>query len=180
MKTTISHILSGYGVELFVHDDNVLLTYQRSVIDLDDSKQFITSKLKDFAFACPKRKAAYKAMAGENESDQLKQCVKCMFANFDGTPDLTDDGKLTPEYVDCAKRHYCAHVGIGCLPTKKVQALTSRENSLLPFIHLPNKEIAKMLFISEHTVKTHIKSINKKLGVSRKPEIMHSANQLIN
>ena len=38
--------------------------------------------------------------------------------------------------------------------------------------HLGTDEIAKRLFISEHTVRSHVKSLLKKLGVSSRREAL--------
>ena len=50
--------------------------------------------------------------------------------------------------------------------------LTKRESELLELLveGLPNKEVAGHLFISEETVKSHLKSIYRKLSVSDRTE----------
>ena len=50
----------------------------------------------------------------------------------------------------------------------KIEALTAREREVLGLIvqGLTNEQIARVLFISRATVKTHVESILKKLGVS--------------
>jgi len=55
-------------------------------------------------------------------------------------------------------------------PGKKKEGLTSREQEVLRILSKgsTNKEIAKALFISEKTVKSHLNSIFKKLNVSRR------------
>jgi len=52
-------------------------------------------------------------------------------------------------------------------PQKKI-ALTNREQEVLELVAdgLPNKEIAKRLFLSEKTVKNHLNNIFKKIEVS--------------
>ncbi len=59
---------------------------------------------------------------------------------------------------------------------KKNFNLTERELQVLKFIceGLSNKEIASRLYISEYTVKDHIKKIMKKLNVSSRSEIIAS------
>ncbi len=61
---------------------------------------------------------------------------------------------------------------------KKV--LTAREKEILSILTTgcTNKEIAKALFISEKTVKTHLNSIFKKLNVTRRLQaILHAINR---
>jgi DNA-binding NarL/FixJ family response regulator len=55
------------------------------------------------------------------------------------------------------------------------EKLTMRETEVLQYISqgLPNKQIASMLYISEHTVKFHISSIYIKLGVTNRTEAAH-------
>jgi len=52
----------------------------------------------------------------------------------------------------------------------RVELLTGREREILDMITrgLTNKEIAARLSISEHTVKTHARSIRRKLHVSNR------------
>lgn len=177
MKTTLQGILSGNGIEIFVYNDNAKVIQNGLIPDLPQADQSTLSKLRDFAFACPKRKAAYKAMAGDNEIDQIIQCGKCMFGNLDNTPDISLDGTITPEYVECGKRHYCKHVGVGCMPTKSDSQLSKREQTLIPLLDLSNKEIADKLFISVSTVKTHLRNINKKLMTTRKGQVITLVTQ---
>jgi DNA-binding CsgD family transcriptional regulator len=40
--------------------------------------------------------------------------------------------------------------------------------------HLATDEIAKRLFISEHTVRSHVKSLLRKLGVSSRREALEA------
>ncbi len=56
--------------------------------------------------------------------------------------------------------------------TEEQAALTTRELEVLQLLSqgLPNKQIARLLSISEHTVKFHISSIYAKLGVSSRAE----------
>lgn len=57
--------------------------------------------------------------------------------------------------------------------------LTERETELLKLVAagLPNREIAHQLFISENTVKYHLKSIIQKLGVRNRAEAVSSGIQ---
>jgi ATP/maltotriose-dependent transcriptional regulator MalT len=61
-----------------------------------------------------------------------------------------------------------------------IEALTARELSVLGLVAdgLPNREIARALDISEHTVKFHLASIFGKLGVSTRTEAVQRGLRL--
>lgn len=56
--------------------------------------------------------------------------------------------------------------------------LSDRELDVVRFLArgLANKEIARELFISESTVKFHVHNICKKLGCSKRAQVVHFAN----
>jgi DNA-binding CsgD family transcriptional regulator len=58
------------------------------------------------------------------------------------------------------------------VPDSIAAKLTAREVEILLLLEdrLETDEIAKRLFISEHTVRSHVKSILRKLGVSSRRE----------
>ena len=60
------------------------------------------------------------------------------------------------------------------VPDAIAAALSAREVEVLLLIddHLGTDEIAKRLFISEHTVRSHVKSLLRKLGVSSRREAL--------
>jgi DNA-binding NarL/FixJ family response regulator len=60
------------------------------------------------------------------------------------------------------------------VPDEVAQALTARELEVLLLLdrHLGTDEIAQRLFISEHTVRSHVKSLLSKLGVSSRREAL--------
>ena len=64
--------------------------------------------------------------------------------------------------------------------TARVQ-LSEREHDVLRKIAegLSNQEIASQLFISLHTVKTHARKINIKLGVKNRTQAIHKAKELL-
>ena len=59
-------------------------------------------------------------------------------------------------------------------PECEVVVLSAREVEVLLLLdeHLGTEEIAKRLFISEHTVRSHVKSLLRKLGVSSRREAL--------
>ena len=60
-------------------------------------------------------------------------------------------------------------------------ALSERELEVLRKIDqgLSNQEIADQLFISLHTVKTHARKINVKLGAKSRTQALHRAKELL-
>jgi two-component system, NarL family, nitrate/nitrite response regulator NarL len=60
------------------------------------------------------------------------------------------------------------------VPDAIAQVLSARELEVLLLLdeHLGTDEIAKRLFISEHTVRSHVKSLLRKLGVSSRREAL--------
>ena len=73
--------------------------------------------------------------------------------------------------------------GVSKLIAKSLHAspqdqLSDRELDVIRFLArgLANKEIAKELFISESTVKFHVHNICKKLGCTKRTQVVHFAN----
>ena len=64
----------------------------------------------------------------------------------------------------------------GGVPDSIAAALSAREVDVLLLLdeRLDTDEIAKRLFISEHTVRSHVKSVLAKLGVSSRREAIEA------
>jgi DNA-binding NarL/FixJ family response regulator len=64
----------------------------------------------------------------------------------------------------------------GSVPESIASALSARELEVLLLLddHLGTDEIARRLFISEHTVRSHVKSLLRKLGVSSRREALEA------
>ena len=62
------------------------------------------------------------------------------------------------------------------VPDSIAATLSAREHEVLLLLddHLGTDEIAKRLFISEHTVRSHVKSLLRKLGVSSRREALEA------
>jgi DNA-binding NarL/FixJ family response regulator len=65
------------------------------------------------------------------------------------------------------------------VPDAIAQALSARELEVLLLLdeHLGTDEIAKRLFISEHTVRSHVKSLLRKLGVGSRREALEALSK---
>ncbi len=63
---------------------------------------------------------------------------------------------------------------LGGVPDRIAEALSAREVEVLLLLdeHLSTDNIAKRLFISEHTVRSHVKSLLRKLGVSSRRDAL--------
>jgi len=64
----------------------------------------------------------------------------------------------------------------GAVPDAIAQRLSAREVEVLLLLdeHLSTDDIAKRLFISEHTVRSHVKSLLRKLGASSRGEALQA------
>jgi LuxR family maltose regulon positive regulatory protein len=70
--------------------------------------------------------------------------------------------------------------GARILPTELLEPLSAREGEVLRFLPtmMSNADIASELYVSVNTVKTHVKSIYRKLEVSRRQDAVRRARQL--
>jgi DNA-binding NarL/FixJ family response regulator len=68
--------------------------------------------------------------------------------------------------------------GAKSVPDEVARVLSARELEVLLLLdrHLGTDEIAQRLFISEHTVRSHVKSLLSKLGVSSRREALERLN----
>jgi LuxR family maltose regulon positive regulatory protein len=70
--------------------------------------------------------------------------------------------------------------GARVLPAELLEPLSTRESEVLRFLPtmMSNADIASELFVSVNTVKTHVKSIYRKLDVTRRQDAVRRARQL--
>ncbi len=71
------------------------------------------------------------------------------------------------------RKLHCLSAGLG-------EPLSDREVDVLKLLEegLSNQLIAERLFVSENTVKTHLKNLYLKTGVSTRSELMHKLGQV--
>ena len=86
---------------------------------------------------------------------------------------LTLDYKVLEELLEQVRTNGGRGTGV---PDEIAEALSARELEVLLLLddHLGTDEIAKRLFISEHTVRSHVKSLLRKLGVSSRREALEA------
>ena len=65
-------------------------------------------------------------------------------------------------------------------PAELLEPLSAREGEVLHFLPtmMSNADIAAELYVSVNTVKTHVKSIYRKLEVTRRQDAVRRARQL--
>ena len=80
-------------------------------------------------------------------------------------------GSVARRLLDQVRNSNGRDVGV---PDSIAATLSARELEVLLLLdsHLGTDEIAKRLFISEHTVRSHVKSLMRKLGVSSRREAL--------
>jgi len=171
MKTTLQSILAGKGAEFFTCNDQPIVTFDRRQYDLQEAPQYIHKILDDYLISNPDKAEAYEDMAGK--SGVKEQLVKCLFANLDGVPDITEDGVLIAEFVECPNRGNCKWEGIGCLARAPCSfGLSQREQEIADLADLTNDQIAERLYISKFTVSTHLQNIQRKTGARNKKQLL--------
>jgi len=84
-------------------------------------------------------------------------------------------------YYFISRRYFLTYEMTGSITASKAKQLgvSEREAEIISLLvdGLSNQEIAKKLFISPNTVKTHIKNIYAKLGVSNRLQLFNSLKQ---
>jgi LuxR family maltose regulon positive regulatory protein len=68
----------------------------------------------------------------------------------------------------------------GSAPAELLEPLTARESDVLRYLPtmMSNADIASELFVSVNTIKSHVKSIYRKLDATQRRDAVHRARQL--
>ena len=115
--------------------------------------------------------SVYQATGRAAEADARLQRLRTTMAGFDAAPALLAllDEALRRDSTPHRPRQ-----------TSPVEPLTDRELTILGLLtsHLTFPEIGRELFISRHTVKTHVSRIYRKLGASSRSTAIRSAREL--
>lgn len=89
---------------------------------------------------------------------------------------------VVPDYIQGIKTFYATYIiktdknSIANYDTlKKIYSLTNREYEIVSLLSqgLSNKKIADSLYLSEHTIKTHLQNIYKKMNCISRTEVIH-------
>lgn len=168
--------LEDKSLEIYIHKRKLRILHNGHVIsfeelpsefrelleqDLIRNRPAITSLLLDFKI--------------EDPNMMLEQYVMCNFGNFDGEPDIDEDGVLITECWDCGLRGECPGEGKVCSRIKGPNGMLTKRETEIFFLVVEgkiDKEIANEFGSSIPTVLTQLKSIREKLGVNNRVEIM--------
>jgi hypothetical protein len=167
-QNSLKKILKGRGTEMFAEKSEAFIIHGGNTTTVEEAPDKIKCIILNYIESDKKMNAAYESMVGSNPNDKISQCIRCRFANLDGTPDIDDKGVLSPEFVNCAKRGgTCQFEGIGCEKFAMVNGVkvTDGEIRVFNLCFLDAKSIADKLFMSHHTVNTHLKNMRNRFGV---------------
>lgn len=132
---------------------------------------------------------AYKALSKHYEKSSanvgyylyliVRRFCKCNFGKLDTTrSDIDDTGRFHFEKVECPLRGECSMQGIVCQPRFNSKISKSEmEVMRLYYEGFETEDIAKKLFLSPETVKTHRKNVYLKLGIHEKAEFVKYAEK---
>ncbi len=152
---------------LYLSDNKSLRKAEELIAELEE---FLKDKyFKAASFRVEMLKAILSNKKGENGSALLDQIIsQCrpknlLYVFFEGGKEL----KPLLEKLHTNGDHFIASAIEMCERSiSETETLSKREEEILSYMDLPNKEISEKLFISEKTVKSHIHNIFRKLKVT--------------
>lgn len=164
--------LEDDGVEFYVGGNDIKCLHKGNRYEWGSFPCWIIEKIEQDMIANPEAMKALVAWDITDSEEMMRQYIVCRFGGFDGFADITPEGKIEhTEYFDCGRRGSCSFEGKLC-PSFKVgdEHLTKQELNIIRKIASGkhNKQIADELYISEETVSSHNKNIQRKLGVPSK------------
>lgn len=162
------------GAEFLTVDDRAICVHDGSVLEFPAVPDHLKERLRTEMKRQPKKERAMEAMVGNDEDRKLERFTMCQFGGMDSTPDIDEKGNLSyPEFVPCAQRGACDHEGQGCsqITVREGVVLSKSETACLRLIEEEFEEIAKILYKSVKTVKTHFQNIRRKTGKKNKTEL---------
>lgn len=166
------------GFEFFYSDKvkDICCTHDRKMLLWEEIPEIAFEIVSEDLAKHPGAIAALKDWNIHSPKLMLKQYIFCRFGRYDGNPDINEDGTINDsEYFDCGLRGKCKYEGKLCSTIKLENGeLTKRETEILKEVAKGklNKEIAESLFLSEHTIASHIQNIQQKGNFFRKFEMI--------
>lgn len=124
--------LEDKGVEIYLHNGEIRVLYAGRVISFTELPEEIRDVFVSHMMANKVALACLKNDFGMTDAgEMLEQYVKCNFGNFDGQPDMSEDGITVAECWDCGKRGNCPGEGRVCSRLAgKNGILTKRETEI--------------------------------------------------
>lgn len=180
MKNTLFPAgLNDMSFEIYKRANQIYALNNGKTIAYEDFPNELLTLIDTIISLNPKARKAMEFIGVTDADEQRKQFISCNMANFDFTADVNEDYKeLTTEYVECNIRKTCPVQDKLCGAVKSVNGqLSIRQLQIMGMIRLGmfDKEIADALFISQETVKTTKRNIQKILKVERKAMIANAA-----
>ncbi len=166
--------------EFFEENGEVYFMHNRYTHEFSDLDISEAAFLRDDLEQHPKALKAMESIGIVNPMAQIKQWAICNFGNFDNKADITSDGVIIHEHVNCPQRGICKFEGTICLPLMVENGtLTPREIQIIKLVarDLLDKQISFMLDISTSTMAGHRTHIEQKIGCHSKAGITAYAYQ---
>lgn len=171
--------LEDKSLEIYIHKGELRVIHNGKIA----SFEWLSDSIKDiFIQHMMANKRALASLRNDfhllDANAMLLQYIKCNFGNFDGQPDMDEDGVLVTECWDCGNRGNCAGEGKVCSRLQGPNGtLTKRETEIF-FLLIEgkfDKEIASHFETSLATIETQMKYIREKLGCNNRIEVMNFA-----
>lgn len=171
--------LEDNGLEIYLYKGALRVIYAGQIIPFEKLPESIRDTFSQHMMA---NKAAitvlHNAFNLHDANDMLTQYIKCNFGNFDGQPDVDQDGVIVSECWDCGRRGTCPGEGKVCSRLQGVNGMLSKRETEIFFLIIDgkyDKEIAAHFETSMATIATQLSDIREKLGVNNRIEIMNFA-----
>lgn len=108
----------------------------------------------------------------------VNRFCKCNFGAIDNTTDIDVVGRFNFERISCPLRGECKLENVVCSPEFDSKISNSEMRVLeLVYKKYSTSEIADKLFLSEYTVKNHIRNVYSRLGFHEKAEFIDYAHR---
>lgn len=175
------------GLEFYIINDQLWVLDETGTHTMvEESNRELVTRL--FEMIVEYWPEAFKALSKEFKSSSanvqffqwliVRRFYKCNFGKLDTTTLDINRGSFNFEKVDCPLRGECKLEGIVCCP-KFNSNLTQMQMRVMEqvFYGKSIEKISEMLFISQNTVKNHIKASYWKLGIHEKAEFIRYATE---